>query len=67
MSMGKKTISPADVFKALDDVEFGFLKERLEAEYNSTLLILTQRLYHTVSLAYITNNGDIITILTNPI
>lgn len=35
MSMGKKTISPADVFKALDDVEFGFLKERLEAEYNS--------------------------------
>lgn len=35
MSMGKKTIAPADVFKALDDVEFGFLKERLEAEYNS--------------------------------
>ncbi|KAL2212132.1 histone-fold-containing protein [Sarocladium strictum] len=29
----KKTISPADVFKALDDIEFGFLKEPLEAEF----------------------------------
>ncbi|KAH8174001.1 histone-like transcription factor (CBF/NF-Y) and archaeal histone domain-containing protein [Sarocladium implicatum] len=30
---GKKTIAPADVFKALDDIEFGFLKEPLEAEF----------------------------------
>jgi hypothetical protein len=32
----KKTISPADVFKALDDIEFGFLKEPLEAEFASS-------------------------------
>lgn len=30
---GKKTIMPADVFAALDDIEFGFLKEQLEAEF----------------------------------
>ncbi|RDA82839.1 hypothetical protein CP532_0753 [Ophiocordyceps camponoti-leonardi (nom. inval.)] len=30
---GKKTISPADVFKALDDTEFSFLREPLEAEF----------------------------------
>ncbi|KZZ96005.1 Histone-fold protein [Moelleriella libera RCEF 2490] len=30
---GKKTIAPADVFKALDDIEFGFLKGPLEAEF----------------------------------
>ncbi|RCI07823.1 hypothetical protein L249_5833 [Ophiocordyceps polyrhachis-furcata BCC 54312] len=30
---GKKTISPTDVFKALDDTEFSFLREPLEAEF----------------------------------
>ncbi|GAB0134595.1 hypothetical protein EsDP_00002960 [Epichloe bromicola] len=33
MAANKKTISPADVFRALDDVEFSFLKEPLEAEF----------------------------------
>ncbi|KAL7894733.1 histone-fold-containing protein [Trichoderma sp. SZMC 28014] len=33
VAAGKKTISPADVFKALDDTEFSFLKESLEAEF----------------------------------
>ncbi|EHK45284.1 uncharacterized protein TrAtP1_003550 [Trichoderma atroviride] len=33
VAAGKKTISPADVFKALDDTEFAFLKESLEAEF----------------------------------
>ena len=32
---GKKTITPADVFAALDDIEFGFMKEQLEAEFAS--------------------------------
>jgi hypothetical protein len=35
MGAGKKTIAPADVFKALDDAEFSFLKEPLEAEFAS--------------------------------
>ncbi|KXJ91922.1 histone-fold-containing protein [Microdochium bolleyi] len=30
----KKTIMPADVFAALEDTEFSFFRERLEAEYN---------------------------------
>ncbi|CAK7213916.1 hypothetical protein SBRCBS47491_001968 [Sporothrix bragantina] len=30
---GKKTIMPADVFAALDDIEFGFMREQLEAEF----------------------------------
>ncbi|KAI0599447.1 hypothetical protein F4775DRAFT_551481 [Biscogniauxia sp. FL1348] len=29
----KKTIMPADVFEALEDTEFSFLRERLEAEF----------------------------------
>ena len=36
MNANKKTIAPADVFKALDEIEFGFLKEPLEAEFAST-------------------------------
>lgn len=32
---GKKTIMPADVFAALDDIEFGFMREQLEAEFAS--------------------------------
>jgi len=35
VSSNKKTIMPADVFKALEDTEFGFMKERLEAEFAS--------------------------------
>ncbi|KAI1774942.1 histone-fold-containing protein [Hypoxylon cercidicola] len=33
MDYGKKTIMPADVFAALEDIEYGFLRERLEAEF----------------------------------
>ncbi|OAQ72862.1 CBF/NF-Y family transcription factor [Pochonia chlamydosporia 170] len=43
MSAGKKTISPADVFKALDDVEFSFLKEPLEAEFAKFNQIQTEK------------------------
>lgn len=32
---GKKTVMPADVFQALEDTEFGFLREPLEAEFAS--------------------------------
>ncbi|KAI0882807.1 histone-fold-containing protein [Annulohypoxylon maeteangense] len=33
LSSNKKTIMPADVFDALDDIEFEFMRERLEAEF----------------------------------
>jgi len=33
---GRKTISPQDVLKALDDLEFGDFKPRLEAELASS-------------------------------
>ncbi|RGP59142.1 DNA polymerase epsilon subunit d, partial [Fusarium longipes] len=33
VNAGKKTISPADVFKALEETEFAFLREPLEAEF----------------------------------
>ncbi|KAK3902214.1 histone-fold-containing protein [Staphylotrichum tortipilum] len=33
VASNKKTIMPADVFKALDDIEYGFMRERLEAEF----------------------------------
>lgn len=36
MNAGKKTIAPADVFKALEDTEFSFLRAPLEAEFAST-------------------------------
>lgn len=39
VNAGKKTISPADVFKALEDTEFSFLKPRLEAEFDSTFFL----------------------------
>ncbi|CAI4216260.1 unnamed protein product [Parascedosporium putredinis] len=32
-SAGKKTVLPADVFQALEDTEFGFLRGQLEAEF----------------------------------
>lgn len=53
MNAGKKTISPADVFKALEETEFAFLKEPLEAEFASTSISLptflpwTVKGYHT--------------------
>jgi hypothetical protein len=34
-SAGKKTIMPADVFRALEDIEFGYLRDPLEAEFAS--------------------------------
>ncbi|POR35453.1 DNA polymerase epsilon subunit D [Tolypocladium paradoxum] len=40
---GKKTISPADVFKALDDTEFSFLREPLEAEFAKFNAIQTEK------------------------
>ncbi|KEY66806.1 hypothetical protein S7711_07977 [Stachybotrys chartarum IBT 7711] len=43
VSAGKKTISPADVFKALDEVEFSFMRERLEAEFNKFNSIQTEK------------------------
>ncbi|KAI2466136.1 histone-fold-containing protein, partial [Annulohypoxylon bovei var. microspora] len=33
LSSNKKTIMPADVFDALNDIEFEFMRERLEAEF----------------------------------
>lgn len=39
LNANKKTIMPADVFKALEEIEFDFLKEPLEAEFASTLTI----------------------------
>ncbi|PFH55359.1 hypothetical protein XA68_18504 [Ophiocordyceps unilateralis] len=40
---GKKTISPADVFKALDDTEFSFLREPLEAEFAKFNAVQTEK------------------------
>lgn len=37
VNANKKTIAPADVFKALDEIEMGFLREPLEAEFASEL------------------------------
>ncbi len=36
VNANKKTIMPADVFAALDEIDMGFMKEQLEAEFNST-------------------------------
>ncbi|KOS20261.1 DNA polymerase epsilon subunit D [Escovopsis weberi] len=43
VAAGKKTVAPADVLKALDDTEFGFLKERLEAEFKKFSAIQTEK------------------------
>ncbi|KAM0343344.1 hypothetical protein ACHAPU_008665 [Fusarium lateritium] len=43
VNAGKKTISPADVFKALEETEFGFLKEPLEAEFAKFNAIQTEK------------------------
>lgn len=42
MDANKKTIAPADVFKALEDTEFAFLKEPLEAEFASKCLCVSR-------------------------
>lgn len=38
MERNKATITPEDVFKALEDTEFSFIVEPLKAEYESTWL-----------------------------
>ncbi|KAK9439313.1 CBF/NF-Y family transcription factor [Metarhizium brunneum] len=43
VNAGKKTVAPADVFKALDDVEFSFLKGPLEAEFARFSQIQTEK------------------------
>ncbi|TFB04079.1 DNA polymerase epsilon subunit D [Trichoderma ghanense] len=43
VAAGKKTILPADVFKALDDTEFSFLKGPLEAEFAKFNAIQTEK------------------------
>ncbi|CVL10364.1 hypothetical protein FPRO06_01248 [Fusarium proliferatum] len=43
INAGKKTISPADVFKALEETEFAFLKEPLEAEFSKFNAIQTEK------------------------
>ncbi|KAF5569610.1 DNA polymerase epsilon subunit D [Fusarium phyllophilum] len=43
VNAGKKTISPADVFKALEETEFAFLKEPLEAEFAKFNAIQTEK------------------------
>ncbi|KAM0437599.1 hypothetical protein ACHAPT_001963 [Fusarium lateritium] len=40
---GKKTIAPADVFKALEDTEFSFLRAPLEAEFAKFNAIQTEK------------------------
>lgn len=37
LASGKKTIMPADVFKAIEETEFGFMRAKLEAEFTSSL------------------------------
>ncbi len=36
-SANKKTIMPQDVFEALEEIEFGFMRPQLEAEFASVL------------------------------
>ncbi|KAK2603841.1 hypothetical protein QQS21_003965 [Conoideocrella luteorostrata] len=43
ITANKKTIAPADVFKALDDIEFSFLKEPLEAEFAKFNQVKTEK------------------------
>jgi DNA polymerase epsilon subunit 3 len=35
MSANKKTIMPNDVFQALDEIDYGFMRDRVEAEFAS--------------------------------
>ncbi|KAF5230879.1 hypothetical protein FAUST_9582 [Fusarium austroamericanum] len=43
VNAGKKTIAPADVFKALEETEFAFLREPLEAEFAKFNAIQTEK------------------------
>ncbi|KAF9773001.1 hypothetical protein IL306_009263 [Fusarium sp. DS 682] len=43
VNAGKKTISPADVFKALEEIEFAFLREPLEAEFAKFNAVQTEK------------------------
>ncbi|KAF4446635.1 DNA polymerase epsilon subunit D [Fusarium austroafricanum] len=43
VNAGKKTIAPADVFKALEETEFAFLREPLEAEFTKFNAIQTEK------------------------
>ncbi|KAJ2979489.1 hypothetical protein NQ176_g3224 [Zarea fungicola] len=43
LNANKKTIMPADVFRALDEIEFDFLKEPLEAEFAKFNAIQTDK------------------------
>ncbi|KAJ4150792.1 hypothetical protein LMH87_011526 [Akanthomyces muscarius] len=43
LNANKKTIMPADVFKALEEIEFDFLKEPLEAEFAKFNAIQTDK------------------------
>ncbi|KAF7540912.1 hypothetical protein G7Z17_g12092 [Cylindrodendrum hubeiense] len=43
INAGKKTVTPADVFKALEDTEFSFLREPLEAEFAKFNAIQTEK------------------------
>ncbi|KAF7546112.1 hypothetical protein G7046_g9405 [Stylonectria norvegica] len=43
INAGKKTISPADVFKAIDETEFSFLRAPLEAEFAKFNAIQTEK------------------------
>ncbi|KPM39482.1 hypothetical protein AK830_g7060 [Neonectria ditissima] len=43
VNAGKKTVTPADVFKALEDTEFSFLRAPLEAEFAKFNAIQTEK------------------------
>ncbi|KAH7137244.1 histone-fold-containing protein [Dactylonectria estremocensis] len=43
VTAGKKTVTPADVFKALEDTEFSFLRAPLEAEFAKFNAIRTEK------------------------
>ncbi|GKT40082.1 DNA polymerase epsilon subunit D [Colletotrichum spaethianum] len=55
VNANKKTVSAEDVFKALDDIEFGFLREPLEQEFasastRSSLSLYARSCIHAQSL-----------------
>ncbi|KAB5536489.1 hypothetical protein GE09DRAFT_1140066 [Coniochaeta sp. 2T2.1] len=60
-SGGKKTIMPSDVFRALDDIEYGFMRERLEAEFaiQSTKRSAYRRKVSAAKRAARQANGDV--------
>ena len=55
---GKKTVMPTDVFQALEDTEFGFLREPLEAEFASAYHSHPNSLFLPISSSsYILKSG----------